>query len=208
MTIELGAALGLGLFAGLGIAVPPGAVSVLVVQEAIRDARSGVAAALGVAIVDTAACALALAGGALVASSLNALGDWPAVIGGVVLFTVGVLGLRPAVLAPSPVPVPVPVPIRPAATIGRFIAITASNPATLLYFLAFAVATRTASLLFAVIVIAAAGVASLTWQLVLVVIGHLLGRMLGPGMRQALRVLGALVVMTLGISVVVGAVAG
>lgn len=206
MTIELGAALGLGLFAGLGIAVPPGAVSVLVVQEAIRDARSGVAAALGVAIVDTAACALALAGGALLVSSMSGLGEWPAVVGGLVLFTVGALGLRPAVLAPSPAPEPPR--SRPAATTVRFIALTAGNPATLLYFLAFALGVQAGGPLAAVIVATAAGVASLSWHLVLVAIGHQLGRMLGPGMRQALRVSGALVVMTLGISVVVGAVAG
>ncbi len=206
MTIELGAALGLGLFAGLGIAVPPGAVSVLVVQEAIRDARSGVAAALGVAIVDTAACALALAGGALLVSSMSGLGEWPAVVGGLVLFTVGALGMRPAVLAPSPAPEPPR--SRPAATTVRFIALTAGNPATLLYFLAFALGVQAGGPLAAVIVATAAGVASLIWHLALVAIGHQLGRMLGPGMRQALRVFGALVVMTLGISVVVGAVAG
>jgi threonine/homoserine/homoserine lactone efflux protein len=199
------ALLGLGLAAGLGIAVQPGAVSLLVIDQAMLDPRRGAAAAFGVAVVDAGACAIALLASAAVVALLQGLGEWPTLVAGLLLAVVGTVMLR----TPPERHAETPGSTRGLlAVTARFIVLTAGNPATVLYFLAFAVGVRAIAddPLSIVAVMAAAGVASLAWQLILVVVGALLGRTLRPGMRRALRILGALVVMMLGISVMLGAV--
>jgi threonine/homoserine/homoserine lactone efflux protein len=203
--------IGLGAVAGLGIAVQPGAVSLLILDQSMRDVRHGVAAALGVALVDAVACALALISSAAVAGVLHQLGDGPSVLAGVLLIVVGVLGLRRRTAGESIGDRALPDRAAPgslALTLTRFVALTATNPATVLYFLTFAVGVRAVAPepLSVTMVMISAGVASLIWQLVLVLIGHGLGRTLRPRMRQTLRVSGALVVIVLGVGVVLGAV--
>ncbi|MFK8912270.1 lysine transporter LysE, partial [Streptomyces sp. YS-3] len=60
-----------GAAAGLGVAMPVGAVGVLLVQEGMRDRRGAVAAASAVAVVDFAYAAVATALGPWVAATLS-----------------------------------------------------------------------------------------------------------------------------------------
>lgn len=68
-----------GFAAGLGVAMPLGAIGVLVVREGmLRGHRSGLAAASGVATVDTLYCLGALLTGAAIAPVMASWGDTPA----------------------------------------------------------------------------------------------------------------------------------
>ncbi|MGV9311368.1 hypothetical protein ACWDR0_04125 [Streptomyces sp. NPDC003691] len=95
-----------GAVAGLGVAVPLGAVGVLVLQQAMRDRRAGAAAGTAVAAVDAGYAALATAVGPLVAAALAGVEAWVRLAAALVLAGIAALGLlasrRPGPDAPGP----------------------------------------------------------------------------------------------------------
>jgi arginine exporter protein ArgO len=82
-----------GAAAGLGVAVPLGAVGVLVVQEAMRDRRAGRAAGAAVAVVDMAYAGVAVALGPLVAAALSGVEAWVRLVSALVLGGIAAYGL-------------------------------------------------------------------------------------------------------------------
>ncbi|WP_369379190.1 hypothetical protein [Streptomyces sp. cg36] len=82
-----------GAAAGLGVAMPVGAVGVLLVQEGMRDRRGAVAAASAVAVVDLAYAAVATALGPWVASTLSGVEAWVRLVAAGVLATIAGRGL-------------------------------------------------------------------------------------------------------------------
>ena len=82
-----------GAAAGLGVAMPVGAVGVLLIQEGMRDRRGAVAAAAAVAVVDCAYAAVATALGPLVASALSGVEAWVRLVSAAVLAVIAVRGL-------------------------------------------------------------------------------------------------------------------
>ncbi|MFD5410085.1 LysE family transporter [Streptomyces nojiriensis] len=202
-----------GAAAGLGVAMPMGAMSVLLLQEAMRDRRTAVAAAAGIAAVDLGYAALATALGPWVASHISPVEAWVRLASTVILLVIagrGLAGARPKAAAP-PVPTPaVPTPavpdptvpdpatdlaaagatrtatdLRPAKAFARYIALTAVNPTTALYFAALTTAqgaslrTGPAGAAFLVGV----GAASLLWQQSLVALGSLAGARISTSAR-------------------------
>ena len=128
-----------GILAGLGIALPLGAIGVLIVREGVeRGLRAAVPAALAVAFVDLAYAAVAVLLGARVA---EALGGWERVIqvvGAMVLAVVVVWGVRGTLRGARRSPdqgTPAP-PVPTSHVFARFVGLTAVNPMTAVYFVA------------------------------------------------------------------------
>ncbi|AYV27615.1 LysE type translocator [Streptomyces sp. ADI95-16] len=91
-----------GAAAGLGVAMPMGAMSVLLLQEAVRERRAAVAAAAGVAAVDLGYAALATALGPWVAAHVTPAEAWIRLAASAILLTIATRGLLPTRPAPPP----------------------------------------------------------------------------------------------------------
>ncbi|PZF91920.1 LysE family transporter [Micromonospora deserti] len=171
-----------GLVAGYGVAIPVGAIAVLILGLTARTSfRVGAAAALGVATADGLYAAVAALGGAALAALIAPAAGPLRVVAAMVLL--GIAGhtawraLRPRPVAPhggnrrglkSP-----------ARAFGGLLALTLLNPATVVYFAALVLGRDAdpdplAAGLFA----AGAFVASASWQLLIAGSGSALGRLL------------------------------
>ncbi|MFB6559669.1 LysE family transporter [Streptomyces sp. NPDC056400] len=188
-----------GAAAGLGVAMPMGAMSVLLLQEAMRDRRTAVAAAAGIAAVDLGYAALATALGPWVASHISPVEAWVRLASAVILLVIaarGLYGASPARAsdpapdsapdsAPASVPVFAPPPALPVKAFARYVGLTALNPTTALYFAALttaqgaALGTGAAGAAF----LLGVGAASLLWQQALVTLGSLAGTRVPDGAR-------------------------
>ncbi|MFN8075438.1 MAG: LysE family transporter [Kineosporiaceae bacterium] len=199
-----------GVVAGLGVAVPLGAVGLLLVQEGMRRGwRVGSGSAAGVATVDLVYAGLAAVAGAAVTHVLAGRERAVHVVAGAVLAAVavrGLLGLRGE--ATSGLDVTPEAGTRRPALRGwaRFVGITAVNPLTCLYFVALAagLGPRLASASSRVAFVAGVGVGSLAWQLVLVAVGAGAGAVLGERGRRVTAVVGNVVVLALAVVVALG----
>jgi threonine/homoserine/homoserine lactone efflux protein len=202
-----------GIFAGFAIAVPVGVIAVLIIETGmIGGLRRGLAAGAGAATVDLLYCASALALGGLI-SSLLAFAIVPLqVLSGLVLVSIGLRGLigiariRRASTARTNLDDP---RIRGGVVqlYLRFIALTALNPATVLYFVALAVGLPGlgSDPINAVAFTVGAAGASLSWQLLLGAIGAAAGRILPERAVTATRIVGQVVIIGFGASIVVTA---
>ncbi len=176
-----------GLVTGLAIAMPVGAVAALIVALTVRTSfRVGLGAALGVATVDGTYAAVAVVAGGVVAQVLAPI-ERPLRIGSAVVLLAIALWLVVSALRSRPERETgngwVTTPLRAWMT---YVAITAVNPATVIYFAAIVLANRdlvegpaegTAFVL-------AAFLASASWQVLVAGSGALLGRALtGPRAR-------------------------
>ncbi|MGW6984195.1 LysE family transporter [Streptomyces sp. NPDC054932] len=92
-----------GAVAGLGVAMPMGAMSVLLLQEAMRDRRTAMAAAAGIAAVDLGYAALATAVGPWAASHISPVEAWVRLASAVILLIIAGHGLSGASAAPPAV---------------------------------------------------------------------------------------------------------
>ncbi|MBT2478288.1 hypothetical protein [Streptomyces sp. ISL-94] len=93
-----------GAAAGLGVAVPMGAMSVLLIQEAMRSRRVAAAAAAGIAAVDLGYAAVATALGPWVASHVSPIEAWVRLASALILLSIAARGLT----KPHPSPLPAP----------------------------------------------------------------------------------------------------
>lgn len=192
-----------GAVAGFAIAVPVGAIAILIIHTGLtRGIRSGLAAAAGAATADgiyaTAAAIVGAGAAALVGPLIAPL----RIIGGLVLVA---LGLRGLIGFRSPRSVGEPDVVAAAApthrrTYAELLGLTLLNPATVVYFAALTVGlpilTDTSQrLAFA----AAAFTASIAWQSGLALFGAALGRGAGHRLRQPTVLIGNLVVIGLGV---------
>jgi arginine exporter protein ArgO len=202
-------AFGSGLVAGLGIAVPLGAIGVLLIQEGVmRGLRRGAPAAVAVGVVDTVYCLGAVALGAVAAPLIARLGRWPAVVGGVALIVIAVLGIRRALgarVAETGVAEASPGPAW--RRFALFLGLTAINPATLVYFAAITLglAGLLRSPVRAALFVAGTGLASVAWQLLLVAAGALLRRRTSSRTRTATALIGNAVVAAFGAAMLISA---
>ncbi|NBP82697.1 hypothetical protein EBU60_02385 [bacterium] len=131
-----------GMFAGFAVAVPVGVIAVLIIEAGMLGGlRRGFAAGAGAATVDLLFCSLALVVGGLL-NQLLAVALVPLqVLSGGILISIGVRGLlslRASSISGDAAADP---RVRGSARqlYLRFIALTAMNPATILYFLALAI---------------------------------------------------------------------
>jgi threonine/homoserine/homoserine lactone efflux protein len=198
-------ALGAGLLAGWGVAIPLGAMGVLVIDTGRRAGfRGGFAAGLGVATADLLWASLAALAGAGVAAALAPAETELRWLSAAVLAGFAVLALRTVRRPPAAADGP---PVRPRHTWARFTALTIVNPTTAAYFAALMIglpgladgsaARRTAFVL-------AAFAASLSWQTLLAAGGSALHR-LPPAAHVWTGTLGAALALGFAVRTALGA---
>jgi threonine/homoserine/homoserine lactone efflux protein len=198
-----------GAIAGYAIAIPVGAIAVLIIHIGLTGGlRAGVAAAAGAASADAIYATLAVLAGYGISVLVGPLMLPLRVVGGVVLIGIGLRGLLTvwrsadrAALATG---------ARPHAVHGRtyvqLLGLTLLNPATVIYFAALAVGLPFLGGLAERLAFAAAAfIASLSWQVLLAGFGVALGRGAGHRLRRPTMLLGNLMVVGFGVVVLAGA---
>ncbi|MFI7305594.1 LysE family transporter [Micromonospora aurantiaca] len=215
-----------GLVAGYGVAIPVGAIAILILGLSARTSfRVGAAAALGVATADGLYAAVAALGGAAVASGLAPFaGPLRMIAAGVLLALAGLTArraLRPpaATHPPSPSATTHPpattrepsarggmdTPVRAFAAV---LALTLLNPATVVYFVALVLGRGDvldsgppAAAAFTLGVF----LASVSWQVLIAGGGSLIGRALtGPRGRRVTALLSSVIIAALAVATVLG----
>ncbi|MEZ3160732.1 LysE family transporter [Microbacterium sp. BWT-B31] len=197
-----------GALAGLAIALPLGAISVLLVQEAIRGGfRPGMAAAAGVASVDLLYCVLAVALGAVVAPLITRIEPSPGVVGGIALVAIAVIGLRRGLARHKQEGVVLAPRGSAISAFPVFFGLTLVNPATVVYFVAVTASLTDLhdDLITAGAFVVGVGAASFAWQSVIVTLGAVFGRRANARAQRATVVIGYVVVAVLGILLLIRA---
>jgi threonine/homoserine/homoserine lactone efflux protein len=198
-----------GVLAGLTIAIPVGAIAVLLITEGLRNGhRAAVAGAFGIATVDLAYSSVAMVAGGIVTSLLSGHEKPVELVAAAVLLAVGVNGIVGAART-TPMVEPGPLPRAVGATYLKFVGLTAVNPATALYFVALAatLGARVAGPGAAVAFVVGVLVGSLSWQLVLALGSASLGPRLSPGVRRLTSFIGFGLVSALAVALAIGVLA-
>jgi len=203
-----------GATAGLAIAMPLGAIGLLLLRLGmLHGFRSAAAGALAVGSVDLAYCAASVTIGSKVSPLIESWGAAPMVVSGIVVIGIGAMQLVTA--RREPVANAVPLASRsasagqPLAIYGRFFALTALNPLTLLYFIALAgvLASTTSGMGSKVAFVAGTGAASISWQLGLAAVGAVMHRAISARAGRMLGMVASVIVIALGAAVLVRALA-
>lgn len=187
-----------GALAGYGIAIPVGAIGVLLVDLAMRRGfKPAAAAGAGVATADFLYALVAVLLGAAVADAVESFQDTLTIVSAVVLIGVAAHLMWSALESRAPAPVATPVPVAGiVATYVRFVGLTILNPATITYFVALILgldrgdATAADKTLF----VSGAFLASLSWQTCLAALGAFLHKRIPESVRWVFGAVGAVVV--------------
>ncbi len=195
-----------GLVTGWAIAIPIGAVGAFLVTLTARTSlRVGSAAALGIATVDGAYAAAAVVGGAALATLLDPVADGLRVASGLVLLVIAALTAAHAVRTNGAAREVAP--IGAARAFALFVAVTAVNPTTVVYFAAVVLGNQqlVATAVEGVVFVLAAFLASASWQLALAAGGAALGRVAtGPRGRLVTGLVSAVVIAALAVRTMAG----
>jgi arginine exporter protein ArgO len=211
----LGSAFLAGVVAGYGVAIPVGAIAVLIVDTALRRGlQIGLAAGAGAATADGAYALVAAVAGTAIAGAIAPIVvplRWLSVVVLGVIAARGLNTLRRAVAtggaaggdAGGGEP-------GPSGTYARFVGLTIINPTTVVYFAALilglpALGSETGE---RAAFVAGALLASISWQSLLAVVGSLAHRRLPPSARTATSLVGNLIVLGLALNIARGLVAG
>ncbi|MFC4017700.1 LysE family transporter [Micromonospora sp. GCM10011542] len=200
-----------GLVAGYGVAIPVGAIAVLILGLSARTSfRVGAAGALGVATADGLYAAVAALGGAAVAGIVEPIAGPLRVAAAAVLLALAGHGAWRA-LRPRPATDPgtrrgLDTPLRAFAGI---LALTLLNPATVVYFAALVLGRSDAldsGWSTATLFVLGAFLASASWQLLIAGGGTLVGRALaGPRGRLVTALASSVIIAALAITVLLRA---
>jgi threonine/homoserine/homoserine lactone efflux protein len=198
-----------GAIAGYAIAIPVGAIAVLIIQTGVREGFGhGVAAAAGAATADGIYATLASLAGLAVTQFIGPLVTPLRIIGGLLLVGIGVrglLGIRSSRNLGEAEPARVGERLR-RHTYFSLLALTALNPATVIYFASIAVGLPSLGGLDERLAFSAAAfVASLSWQVLLAGFGTALNRGPFARLREPTVIFGNAVVIVLGLLIAVEA---
>lgn len=195
------------MLAGYGIAIPVGAIAILIVQTGLRSGFAmAFSAGAGAATADLFYASLAVIGGAALTEQVGRVGRPLRIASGIVLIAVAVFGLWNARKRPEEGDL-VPERRSMLGIYGRFLLLTMVNPTTVVYFAAVVVGLGvTESLTGAEGVLFALGafLASLSWQTVLAAVGGLVGQRLSYRVERIAVIAGNLVILGLALSIVLG----
>jgi len=193
-----------GLAAGYGIAIPVGAVAILIVNTALGSGfRLGFMAGAGAATADLIYAGLAVLAGGGLASALAPMALPVRVVGGVALIVLAFWGLGAGRRTPLTSAAEDRTG-RAGPVYLRFVALTLLNPLTILYFAAYILGRQPgaqAGAATAAAFVLGAGLASLSWQTLLAAIGGLARRRITPRFRTVAVAAGNLIVLALGIRI-------
>ena len=195
-----------GLMAGYGIAIPVGAVAILIVNIALaRGFAAGFMAGAGAATADLLYAALAAFAGVALSTALAPLAAATRLIGGAALVALGVWGMWKSLRPP-----PVNDALLDAAPLFRtylnFVGITLLNPMTIVYFTAFILGRGTATSstpAAGAAFVFGAGLASVSWQTLLAGLGGLARRRVTPRFRALAVLTGNMIVCALGLRLLI-----
>jgi len=196
-----------GFAAGLAIAMPLGAIALLILRESLTfGLRTGLAAGAGVATVDLVYCTVAVVAGATLSPLIEPWLPALAIASGAVIIVIGLVLLRGA-LRPAAAQAEL-VPGRPLSVYARFVGLTALNPATIVYFAALSAVLASVSATGAGTVAFVVGVAlgSLLWQSGLAIVGAAIGAKATERATRIIGIVAACVVTALGVVAIVIAV--
>ena len=198
-----------GVIAGYGIAIPVGAIAILIVDMGLRRGfPSGFMAGAGAATADFIYALLAVIAGATLALALapDALGL--RVASAIVLLALGGYGLWQAWQIGNQQ--------ETEAETGnnqgllrvyfRFLGLTILNPLTIAYFGALILgrdAEATVTTFDRILFVVGAALASFSWQILLAGLGSLANKRLSPRFQRTTSIVGNLVVIALGMRIVV-----
>ncbi|NGO67970.1 LysE family transporter [Streptomyces boncukensis] len=197
-----------GLWAGYGLAVPVGAVAVLMVNMTAQTSfRVGAAAAIGATTADAMYAIVAVAGGAAVAGAVQPFSQPLRWVAFVVLTGMAVRVFLTAVRRRRDAgPARRDGGIRPLRAYAVFLGLTALNPWPALYFVALILgrqAQHGMTAAQAAVYVAAIVVASGSWQLLLAGGGSVFGRVLtGERGRMVTAVVSSLLITALAAAMV------
>lgn len=195
-----------GVLAGYGIAIPVGAIAILIVNTGMqRGFSAAFLAGAGAASADVFFAALAAVSGQALAAALAPFAGVLQALSAVVLVSIGVYGLWQLRRAAARSDTGAAAPAGGARTYVQFLGLTLLNPLTVAYFAAL-ILGRGAALNFTpgerALFVVGAGLASLSWQSLLAVIGALAHRRLSPRVQVVTSLVGNLVVIGLGLRIV------
>ena len=190
-----------GLMAGYGIAIPLGAIAVLIVTTAARGSfAQGAAAGFGAATADLTYATIAVAAGAALSPALRPMTTGLRVGGGCLLAVVAIRGLVCAIgerdledrtIAPE----------KRTLTYVRFLGLTLINPLTVVYFASIVLANQTAvGAANETAFVAGVGLASASWQLLLAAGGAAVGSVLVDRSRILTAIVGYGIVLALALA--------
>jgi threonine/homoserine/homoserine lactone efflux protein len=208
------AALVAGLLSGGAIATQFGAVSALLLETAVvAGPRRGAAAGLGVASVDFAYATLALGAGA--GARVVLAGHEPELkaAAALALTFIAVRGLRsigrdparPRAAASEPKVRATRRSLPGSDQYLRFVALTAINPLTIVYFASVATSVSLAGVLSRFAFVIGVGCASAIWHLSLTLAAGHAGRRVTPPIQRAMSIVGRLVVLAIAIRLALAA---
>jgi len=200
-----------GVIAGYGIAIPVGAIAVLIVDTGLRRGFwPAFMAGAGAATGDLLFAGLAVLAGAALAAVLTPYAEGLRLASAAVLLAIGVYGLwriQRTKLHPSINSEGIERGL--SRTYAQFLGMTLLNPLTVTYFAALILgrdagltATATERLAF----MAGAGLSSLSWQTVLAGTGAMAKRYLSTRFRLFASLVGNLIVCALGLRILAGIV--
>jgi threonine/homoserine/homoserine lactone efflux protein len=186
-----------GALAGYAIAIPVGAIAVLIVELGIRRGfRIAASAGAGAAAADGLYATLAVIGGTAIAVILEPLERPLRIVAIGALLGIGLRGLALMLLAHRDIGRARLFPEQPLGMFGRFLGLTLLNPATVIYFAALILAVpdlgrgpaeRAAF-------VAGAFLASLSWQTALAGISAVAHRRLPARFQLVVSLLGNLAI--------------
>lgn len=196
-----------GAVAGYGIAIPVGAIAILIVQVGIRSGlRTSFVAGAGAATADLLYAGLAVVGGAALAGPVGSFEEPLRVLSAIVLTVIAIVGLRRIRTSAQPVDAPMIERRNLAGIYGRFLALTLVNPATIVYFGAVIIGLGIATDMTSrqgVLFVAGAFTASLSWQSLLAGVGSVAGRRLGHGVQTMAIAFGNFLILAFAAAILV-----
>ncbi len=197
------------MVAGFGIAIPVGAIAILIVETALRQGFfTGFMAGAGAATADLIYATIAVLAGVAVAAALAPFATTLKITSIIVLLALGGYGLWRTLSRRKQQNIPAEESHRRGRvrTYWQFLGLTLLNPLTVVYFGALilsrdpaASATTADRLAF----ILGAALASLSWQSLLAGTGALAKKVLSPRFQLYTSVLGNLVVIGLGLRILI-----
>jgi arginine exporter protein ArgO len=198
-----------GVLAGYGIAIPVGAIAVLIVDVGLRRGfRFSFAAGAGAAAADFVYAGLAAVAGEALASALAPYALGLRIASTLLLLGLGGYGLWRArqIGAQQDTHPAAGDSANPFRTFAQFLGLTLLNPLTVAYFGALILGRGTESVITAAdrtAFVIGAALASLSWQTLLAGVGALAKTHLSPRFQMYASVTGNLVVIGLGLRVFV-----
>lgn len=196
-----------GVLAGYGIAIPVGAIAILIIDVGLRNGFVlAFMAGAGAASADLIYAALAAVAGEALAGALAPYADALRVLSAFVLFALGGYGLWRMPKQSGDAQTESISPQGRLRMYVQFLGLTLLNPLTIAYFGALILgrnAAITATTTDRVLFVVGAWLASLSWQTLLAVLGALANRHLSPRVQTLTGVFGNLIVLGLGLRILI-----